>query len=75
MKILKLAMVCALIFMMTGCGAAIKNAEWAQHDTLYRDSEHWKFSWYGWRSPTAEDVKNSDARQWWGKEINANNIK
>lgn len=75
MKFLKLAAIGVLLIAIAGCGTAAKNSEWAQHDTMYKNWDHLKFSWTGWQSPTAQDVEKSDGQQWWGDEVPAETAK
>ena len=49
---------------ITGCGS-----EFYKHESLYKDWDHIKFSWWGYENPTAEDAKMSTERGWWGEEI------
>jgi len=75
MKFFRLTVVLVLLFVMMGCGTAAKNSEFMQHDTMYKNWDHLKFSWTGWQSPTMDDVENSAGQSWWGKEIKAENVK
>ena len=40
-----------------------------KHDTAYKNWNHVKFSWWQYRSPTAEHAKMSEEQGWWGEEI------
>ncbi len=60
----KLIFLIVLVFLMAGC-----SDEFLAHDTTFKDWDHVKFSWGGYKSPTAEDVQMSTERGWWGEEI------
>ena len=49
---------------LAGC-----TAEFYKHDTVYKTNDHMTFSWWGYKSPTQEDLKASDSEGWWGAEI------
>jgi len=75
MKFIKLAVVLIFLFVMMGCGTTAKKSEFFQHDTMYKNWDHLKFSWSGYKAPTAKDVENSKAQNWWGIEIPVDNVK
>jgi hypothetical protein len=50
--------------LMTGC-----SSEFYKHDTVFKDWDHWKFSWWGYHNPTAQDASESQQQGWWGQEI------
>jgi hypothetical protein len=60
----KLIVLLFIVFMLAAC-----SDEWYKHDTIYKDWDHIKFSWWGYGNPTADDAKMSDERGWWGEEI------
>ena len=60
---------------LASCSQTFQRSEFLEHDSMYKNWDHLKFSWTGWQSPTMEDVKNSSGQSWWGEEINANNVK
>jgi hypothetical protein len=59
MKKLFLLILLSLFFF--GCGLP-RGATWKNWD-------HMKFSWWGYKNPTAETGKMSEEQKWWGKEI------
>ena len=75
MKWIKLAAVLILLFVMAGCGTAARDSEWCQHDTMYKNWDHLKFSWTGYTAPTSDDVKKSADQAWWGVGIPAESTK
>jgi len=40
-------------FFLAGC-----SPEFYKHDTIYKSNDHMTFSWWGYRTPTDEDLKN-----------------
>jgi hypothetical protein len=50
--------------LIAGC-----SAEFYQHDTLFKNWDHVKFSWWEYKSPTADHAKMSAEQNWWGKAI------
>ena len=58
----------ALGFIM-GCSQGAVQSQWYQHDSMYVNWDHMKFSLFGYRNPTAEDLKMSKEQGWWGAEI------
>jgi hypothetical protein len=43
--------------------------EFYKHDSVFKDWDHIKFSWWGYDNPTAEVAQKSNERGWWGEEI------
>lgn len=65
-KLLVLLFLSAFLF---GCGAAAQKSEFWQHNTMYKTNDHMKFSWSGYKNPSAETGKSSVEQGWWGIEI------
>ena len=62
---------CALALLglfLSGCAAATKSEFW-QHDSMYASWDHLKFSWYGYKNPTAKTGDESKNQGWWGIEV------
>jgi hypothetical protein len=57
----KLLLLILLSLFLLGCGLP-RGATWKNWD-------HMKYSWWGYKNPTAETGKMSDEQGWWGKEI------
>ena len=55
-----------MIFMLAGCASAIRQSEFFQHDTVYKDLGHLWFSSVGFASIDMNDVKMSQENKWWG---------
>lgn len=60
----KIVFLILLILLVAGC-----SSEFYKHDSVFKDWDHVKFSWWGYKNPTAEDAKNSAQAGWWGEEI------
>ena len=61
-----------LLFMglfLAGCGSAVKESGFWQHGEHYRNWDHMKFSWWGYKHPTEKTYKESTEQDWWGIEI------
>ena len=46
-----------------------KDSEFWEHDSMYKDFDHLKFSWYGHKSSSDEELKSNKVKEWWGKEV------
>jgi hypothetical protein len=44
-------------------------SEYMEHDTMYKNWDHMKFSWFGNKNPTPEDQRKSVEQGWWGYEV------
>ncbi len=61
-----------LIFMvlfLASCGQHFSKSEYMQHNTMYKNWDHMKFSWFGPDEATTQDVAKSNEQQWWGIEV------
>jgi hypothetical protein len=63
-KMKKLVVLVFIVLLLAAC-----SDEWYAHDSIYKDWEHIKFSWWGYNNPTAEEAAMSQERGWWGEEI------
>ena len=73
----KLGLALLMGFFLAGCGTAAKESEFWDHDTMYKNWEHLRYSWYGYKNPSPETGKESREQAWWGKpmEVNADKLK
>ena len=67
MKKLFLLILMGLLF--SGCGPAAQKSEFWQHDSMYKNWEHTKYSWSGYKNPTPEKGEKSEEQNWWGIPI------
>ncbi|UCF89939.1 MAG: hypothetical protein JSW39_16745 [Desulfobacterales bacterium] len=58
-----------LLFFLVGLLFYGCSSDFMAHDTTYKNWDHMRFSWWGYRQPTQEDVQNSTEQGWWGQEI------
>ncbi len=65
----KWIIIASLAFFLVGCGHAAIESELYQHDSLFKNWDHTKFSLWGYRNPTPETMKNSGEQGWWGIEV------
>jgi len=54
---------------MFGCGANVKQSGFWEHGAHYKNWEHMKFSWWGYKNPTEAINNNSTEQDWWGLDI------
>jgi hypothetical protein len=66
-KLIVFGVIMALFTM--GCGHMAKESEFYDHNTMYRDWDHMKFSLGGYKNPTAEVAQVSASQEWWGLDI------
>ena len=60
----KLIVLVFIVFLLAAC-----SDEWYKHDSIYKDWDHIKFSWWGHNNVTADEAQKSTDRGWWGEEI------
>ena len=65
----KLLVITLLVLFLSGCGTAAIESEFWKHDTLYRNWDHMKFSWHGYKNPTADVAQKAPKEGWWGIDI------
>jgi len=53
---------------VAGCGTAAQKSELWEHDTLYKNWDHLRFSWGGHKQVSQEEASKSVEQGWWGKE-------
>ena len=53
-----------------GCGTTSKQSEvfW-QHSSHFKNWDHMKFSWFGYKHPTSEDLQKAADQHWWGIDV------
>lgn len=62
----KLFLLLLLGFFLMGCTATIRESGFWSHHTHYRNWDHMKYSWHGYKHPKARDYKKSKNQHWWG---------
>ncbi len=51
---------------ISGCGTGAQLSEFYEHDTLYKNYDHMKYSWCGYKNPTDDSYQKSGNEKWWG---------
>ena len=59
----------AMVLMLSGCGAAAKESGFYEHNTMYRDWDHFIFSLYGYKMADPKKAQESKEQAWWGRTI------
>ena len=67
----KLFLIMFMVMLLVGCGTAAKESEFWQHDTMYKNWDHLRYSWSGYKNPTQGTGDKSQEQDWWGKPIPA----
>jgi len=62
----RLLVLMGLGLFLAGCGTAAERSEFWQHDSMYRNWDHMKYSWSGYKKPCQENLKKSQSEDWWG---------
>jgi hypothetical protein len=60
-----------VVLFLSGCGAAAKESEFWQHDSVYKNNDHMYFSWWEFKKPTERTGMLSDQQKWWGVPVEA----
>jgi hypothetical protein len=58
-----------LVLFLAGCGATARESGLYDHDSNYKTFDHLAFSWWGYKHPNAQTMKESTEQGWWGLEI------
>jgi len=62
----KLFAVILMLLFLSGCGAAARQSEYYEHNSMYRNGDHLLFSVYGYKNVDSKEVQQSKAQVWWG---------
>lgn len=65
----KVIVLTLLALFLAGCSGTLKQSEFLEHDTMYKNWDHMAFSWFGYRNPTDQDAQKSMEQGWWGVEV------
>ena len=68
----KIIFIFILGLFLSGCGTLAKKSELWEHETMYKNWDHFKFSVYEFKSPSLENLKKTNKQGWWGLEIPLN---
>ena len=58
-----------LALFLAGCSGTLQQSEFMEHDSMWKNWDHMKFSVFGYRNPTEEDRQKSIEQGWWGFEV------
>lgn len=61
-----------MVLFLAGCGAAARESGYYDHNTMYRDWDHMKFSLWGYKAPDQKAAVQTKEESWWGKLVQAN---
>jgi hypothetical protein len=64
----KLLCLVALLAFLAGCAGASESEFW-KHDTMYKNTDHLKYSWSGYQDCGSQYTKETKAQQWWGETV------
>ena len=62
-----------MLLFLSGCGAAARQSEFYEHNTMYRNGHHLKFSIYGYKHVDSKEAQQSKAQEWWGIPVEQSN--
>lgn len=65
----KLCLVAFVALFLAGCGTPSQRSDFWKHPTVYKNWDHLKFSWFGYRNPTTETGQKSQDQDWWGTPV------
>jgi hypothetical protein len=67
----RLLIILALAAFLSGCGTAAKESEFWENDSMYRNWNHLKYSWGGYKKDADIAVEQTKEQNWWGipKEV------
>jgi hypothetical protein len=58
-----------MVLFLAGCGAAARESGFYEHNSMYRDWDHMKFSISGYKAADPKVAQASKANDWWGKTV------
>ncbi len=61
----KLFAVTLMLLFLSGCGAAARQSEFYDHNTMYKNESHLLFSILGYKN-VDKQIRKSQTEQWWG---------
>lgn len=65
----KIILMAVVLGFLMGCGKAATQSEFYQHRTMYKSWDHMKFSLFGYRNVTPEEVQKAKEQGWWGEDV------
>ncbi|TRZ85165.1 hypothetical protein D4R89_12750 [bacterium] len=55
-----------MVLVLAGCGAAARESGFYEHNTMYRNFDHLKFSIYDYKQVDEKEARLSKEQDWWG---------
>ena len=68
-KVKRLLVLLGMVLILAGCGAAARESGFYEHNTMYRDWDHFIFSLNGYKKVDPKKAQESKAQEWWGITI------
>ena len=62
----KIILLILAVLFWAGCGTLAERSEFWKHDSIYKNWDHMKYSWSGYKDSTTETLKKSEGQEWWG---------
>ena len=54
------------VLFLSGCGAAARKSDFYEHNSMYKDWDHLKFSIYEYKHVDQKEARLSNEQDWWG---------
>jgi uncharacterized protein YceK len=58
-----------VVFLFSGCGAAVRESGFYEHSNMYKSWDHMKFSMTGYKEVSPDEAKRSKEEGWWGVTV------
>ena len=68
-KLIIIIVIVVAVGLLMGCRTAAQRSEYYQHDSMYKDWDHLKYSWGGYKHQSTESIKESSDENWWGLPV------
>jgi thiamine biosynthesis lipoprotein ApbE len=65
----RLFVVMMAVLFLAGCGAAARESGFYEHNTMYQNWDHMKFSIAGYDKVSPNEAKKSTEQNWWGLTV------
>ncbi len=62
----KIFLILVMALFLAGCSTG---TDYGDASSSWKNWDHFKFSWNGYKNPTAEDHEMSTEQGWWGEPI------
>jgi hypothetical protein len=60
------------VMFLSGCGTAARESGFYDHNTMYRNWDHMKFSIWGYKQVDQKEAQQSKEENWWGTTVQGN---